>query len=166
MTTLTEKIAALEAELAALKAEADAEKPWPQEGDTFWVADLCGKVSEYDYISQSDDHQIFELGEAYRTKEEAERGYLRRKLQTRLQRLSEEAWFAHTGGKSSKPDWENNDIKYCLVYFKKDNKFRYRQTCWDVFSGSNTFPTVESVLAAGGSFTNDELLVLFDCGEV
>jgi hypothetical protein len=164
MTTRTEKIAALEAELAALKAEADTEKPWPQEGDCYWTS-WGNQAWKHNHINSTYDTYVAEVGVVYRTQAEAERGWLRRKLQTRLQRLSEAAWIAHTGGKSSKPDWKNNDIKYCLVYFKMDNKFRYRQTCWDVFSGSPAFPTKESVLAAGGSFTPDELRVLFDCGE-
>jgi hypothetical protein len=84
--TINKRISALEAELAALKAEAAKPKPFtgqpgwpmldaPEEGASFWVSEAGGVEAEWD--GDRFDRNGFDHGRCYENKKDAEAASLR-----------------------------------------------------------------------------------------
>ena len=80
---LQEKLEQAEALLKEVKeevAKATEVKPWPQVGDQYWVPSSTGGVKDYRFSSDHVDKSYFELGLAFKTKEEVEADLAARKV--------------------------------------------------------------------------------------
>jgi hypothetical protein len=72
--TLAEQVAALEAELAALKQkQAEESKPWPQVGDKYWYLTPNGVPLDPVWDGGNFDLSCQAIGNIFRTEEESER---------------------------------------------------------------------------------------------
>ena len=72
---LQEKLEQAETLLKEVKEEMAKKweaKPWPQVGDQYWVPSSTGGVKDYRFSSDHVDKSYFELGLAFKTKEQCE----------------------------------------------------------------------------------------------
>ncbi len=100
---LEKKYEELGAEIEALKNP----KPWPQEGDEYWVITETGKIQRRALRIKTQFDETNAVGNAFRTREEAEREASRRKVMKKLKDLAGD-W---------KPDWNSDtEQKYFLGF--------------------------------------------------
>lgn len=143
-------------ELKAAEA-AQAEKAWPQVGDTYFFVDGDGDVVESQWDSYLIDASRMNIGNVFRTVAEAEHEIDRRKVLTELRRLAQESW----GGE--KPDWSSRDQdKWYLDYDHLEERWETgpRKNCQD--QGVVYFATCEAALAAIGTIDADRLMLLLE----
>ena len=99
---LEQKHKELGEEIARLKAEND--DVWPKDGDEYFFIDIEGEIINDIWRDFNFEKEMLEAGNAFRTREGAEKIVLRRKIETILMKHS----------RGFVPDWDN-------VY---QNKFR------------------------------------------
>ena len=98
MTNIQQELAALRARIdelagsiAALETE-QQEAKWPQRDDNCWTVDGDGDLTDFYWCGRPYQLQRMEIGNVYRTCEEAEREVERRKVLTELRRLAKASW--------------------------------------------------------------------------
>lgn len=88
--SLEQQIQATQAQLESLQqalAESQTPKPWPQLGDEYWTISTHGVMSKQQVTREdpdSFDQRVIALGNAYRTKREAEQQVAKLRARTRL----------------------------------------------------------------------------------
>ena len=89
---LQERIEALETEfnekIKALKAEVQREDEFPQEDDIFWLINTFGKPVESTWGESITNRQLIEIGNMFRTKEQAEFAVEKLKVEAELRKFS------------------------------------------------------------------------------
>lgn len=89
---IQERIEALETEFAkkikALKAEAQREEEFPQEGYEFWFITSSGDVARMFWHDDLGQEQSLSIGNVFRTKEEAEFAVEKLKVEAELRKFS------------------------------------------------------------------------------
>ena len=88
---IQERIETLETEfnekIKALKAEVQQEKEFPQEDDMFWVINTFGKPVGSTWGESITNRQLIEIGNMFRTKDEAEFAVEKLKVEAELQKF-------------------------------------------------------------------------------
>lgn len=91
---LQQELAALRARIDELEAQAKAEESdsWPKYGNECWAIDGDGDL--FDFVWNLEDNQLhrLEIGNVFRTKEDAEREVERRKVLAELRRMAKSSW--------------------------------------------------------------------------
>ncbi|WP_290489905.1 MULTISPECIES: hypothetical protein [unclassified Aerococcus] len=88
---IQERIEALETEFAekieALKVEAQQEEEFPQYGDEYWYISLSGSILCEDWVGVPSEKRVLEVGNVYKTKEEAEFAAEKLRVEAELRKL-------------------------------------------------------------------------------
>lgn len=105
--------------------EQDAKVKKPQYGDTVYYINYIGRIRKRTWINDEDDLDMWELGNIFFTKEEAEFAREKRKVEVELERYAKE----HNG-----PTLEDN---YCILYDEDNEEFDF-----DVWIGSKVQGTI------------------------
>ena len=149
-------IAAANKKLAELKAAdaAQAEKAWPQVGDTYFFVDGDGDVVESQWGNYLIDASRMNIGNVFRTVAEAEHEIDRRKVLTGLRKLAKA---------SGKRDWaDKNQTRYRLVYEADAMRWAHRGNQIERTQGTVYFATEESAQAAIETIGADRLMLLLE----
>ena len=89
---IQERIEALETEfnekIKALKAEVQQEKEFPQEDDMFWFINTFGRSVWSTWGESITNRQLIEIGNMFRTKEQAEFAVEKLKVEAELRKFS------------------------------------------------------------------------------
>lgn len=152
-------IAAANKKLAELKAAdaAQAEKAWPQVGDTYFFVDGDGDVLDSQWDSDLRDASRMNIGNVFRTVAEAEHEIERRMVLTELRQLARESWG---GGKA---DWSNSaQDKWSL-------RFDHNTGTWGAYvynslqcQGAVWFDTASAAQSAIETIGADRLMLLLE----
>ena len=107
-----DKIAALEAEIANIRAELekpDAPGPWvPETGEQYFAINNNVNIGHFPWWNDRTDRNLLSIGNVFRTREDAEFALERLKVITELRRLA----------KGFVPDWgDKNQKKWFLHYW-------------------------------------------------
>lgn len=97
----------------------------PQYGDTVYYINYIGRIRKRTWINDEDDLDMWELGNIFFTKKEAEFAREKKKVEVELERYAKE----HNG-----PTLEDN---YCILYDEDNEEFDF-----DVWIGSKVQGTV------------------------
>lgn len=95
-------------ELESLKKE---EQEWPQFGDDCFYCNSSGEIYGVTWAGRDSDHRSFELGNFYRTREEAENKVRATRLEATIARRRKELngdWVL---------DWGDTQNKYHIIYW-------------------------------------------------
>lgn len=136
--------------------ELTAEKPWPQEGDEYWIVNDAGVVVDSHYIDSWIDSQRISMGNMFRSREDA-LNYLRaRKLTVAVNRRRRELngdW---------RPDWNNRfNRKHYLMFDNQSHCFDWLYSSSDISSPAfGYFQKSSDVLTVAKEF-EDELIWYF-----
>lgn len=103
----------------------DANVKKPQYGDTVYYINYIGRIRKRTWINDEDDLDMWELGNIFFTKKEAEFAREKRRVEVELERYAKE----HNG-----PTLEDN---YCILYDEDNEEFDF-----DVWIGSKVQGTV------------------------
>lgn len=91
---LQQELAALRKRIDELEAQAKTEvtDSWPKYGNECWAIDGDGDL--FDFVWNLEDNQLhrLEIGNVFRTEEEAKREVERRKVLTELRKLAKASW--------------------------------------------------------------------------
>lgn len=89
---IQERIEALETEFAekikALKAEVQREDEFPQDGDEYWFVNYYGSVDNSFYTNHPSDNYRSEIGNFFKTKQEAQFAVEKLKVEAELRKFS------------------------------------------------------------------------------
>jgi hypothetical protein len=122
MSNINDKIEALRKEfnekLDALKGE-PVEEGWNY-GDNYWYINVNGDLNNSMWVDHELDSKRLSLGNAFHTKEEAEKEALRRKMRAGayLPKNGEDYWATHVNGTISptKCTWTESHTDDCLYF--------------------------------------------------
>lgn len=99
-------------EIEKLKSEEKESKAWkPEVNEEYYTIEADGEVLENTWLDEEDDEKLYNMGNYFKTREEAESIVEKAKIYTQLKRLAEEI--------NTEPiDWKNADQrKYEIVYY-------------------------------------------------
>ena len=102
--------------LALVKKSTGENKVWkPEENETYYYIKAAGVINCQEYYNTSSfSTSNYEIGNCFKTKEEAEFAVEKQKVTTELKRFAQEH--------NDKIDWNNDDWKYYLAYGYLDKK--------------------------------------------
>ena len=159
---LQQELAALRKRIDELEAQAKTEESdsWPKYGNECWAIDGDGDL--FDFVWNLEDNQLhrLEIGNVFRTKEDAEREVERRKVLTELRKLAKASW----GG--TKIDW-TDDTKYkWQIRFAHDvaDGDKFDAINWRAiqYQGGVAFATEQAAKAAIETIGADRLMLLLE----
>lgn len=105
------------AEALNLKTPDDVDK-WPKNGNAYWYLDATGDIMMDNWADHHFDMSKYEIGNVFRTKDEARAHLSYLKALTRVK-----------GSSSFNPNWEDTIVrKYYVVYDDDENRLRYDYT--------------------------------------
>lgn len=118
VTTLKQQLEAAQNEITKLKQsieKAEAENNvWPKEGDEYYLIGSYGKIG-YEHFSSKNivDNMRIDIGNCYKTKEEAEQAVEKMKVMAEIKRLADKSWKEA----GAEIDWsDDNTSKYFVRY--------------------------------------------------
>lgn len=118
VTILKQQLEAAQNEITKLKQvieKAEAENNvWPKEGDEYYLIGSYGKIG-YEHFSSKNivDDMHIDIGNCYKTKEEAEQALEKMKVMAELKRLADKSWKEA----GAEIDWsDENTSKYFVRY--------------------------------------------------
>lgn len=159
---LQQELAALRARIDELEAQAKTEAidSWPKLGDAYFYVDCAGEIGRNDRVDDWVDAGRFAIGNAYRTKEEAEREVERRKVLTQLRKLAK----ASLGG--TKIDWTGDAQYKWQIRFAHDaaDGGEFGAVNWRAiqYQGAVAFATEQAAKAAIETIGADRLMLLLE----
>lgn len=113
-------------ELKAFIEQEDSKRVWKPSGhEKYFVIAGNGEVCMPSWSADNEDYERWEMGNVYRTREEAKAAVTKQKALVRINRYIEE----HFG--KWEPDWESTDeYKYHITYrhYSKSFTYEYCQT--------------------------------------
>ena len=119
VTALKQQLEAAQKEITKLqqaieKAEAEAKNDvWPKDGDMYWIIGSCGEIDYKHFSSNSSDIARIDIGNYYKTKEEARQVVEKMKVMAELKRLADKSWKEA----GVEIDWsDENTSKYFVRY--------------------------------------------------
>lgn len=111
---IQERIETLETEfnekIKALKAEAQREDEFPQDGDMYWYIDNDGEVMEMEWQGNEYDQGRLSIDNVFHTKEQAEFAVEKLKVEAELRKLSD-SWDLENTQYSFSFNWENGEFE-------------------------------------------------------
>lgn len=159
---IKQELAALRARIDELEAQAKAEEAdsWPKYGNECWAIDGDGDL--FDFVWNLYDNQLhrLEIGNVFRTNEEAKREVERRKVLTQLRKLAKASW----GG--TKIDW-TDDAQYkwqiCFAHDTADGG-KFGAINWHAiqYQGAVAFATKSAAQDAIETIGADRLMLLLE----
>lgn len=105
-------------EIEKLKKEEKVEsKVWkPEVNEEYYTIEADGEVLENTWLDEEDDEKLYNMGNYFKTREEAEKVVEKAKIYTQLKRLAEE--------ENTEPiDWENREQEKCYICYKNNLKY-------------------------------------------
>lgn len=156
--TVAELLAKAEELKQLIEKEKQKEDVWPEDGDAYYNIDSCGEVGDSRWDNDEWDEARMEIGNVFRTKEDAEKALAKRKIETKLRTLAEKAW------KESGTNINWNDFgqqKWGIYFNHRSGKFSYEYSQFSELSGATYFPTQESAYDAVKEIGEDNLKLLF-----
>ena len=131
---IQERIEALETEfnekIKALKAEAQREDDFPRDGDEYWYIDDEGDILNEKWDGLDFEEYRLEIGNIYKTEDEAEFAIEKLKVETELRKFStnfvlyKENWFLSLADtrKDVRPLYEHRNDTQGVIYFESREK--------------------------------------------
>lgn len=89
ISKVEEEISNLKNSIGELEEEAKEVKEWPQIGDKYYSIGTFGGVADIEYRGDNEDFDAFRIGNAFKTKEEAEFEVEKKKVIIELSRFCE-----------------------------------------------------------------------------
>ena len=132
---LQERVEALEAKQAPAECEPAVDTSWPQKGDTYFAVNKIGFVCQETWFNDSDDLSLLARGNAFHTREEAEKVDQLRLAMNQLQVMASSA-SRHLRG------------NYYAVYDAELSKWYTIFGRHLIVPGAVFFPTDASAMAA------------------
>ena len=154
---LAEFNASVQAEIAALKAQQQPApwQPWkPEVGEVYYCLNADGDIVECDWYGNSCNNARYEMGNVFRTKEEAIRKRDKERVMHKLRVLAN----------GFVPDWSSNFQQKWEIYYNYETEKlseAWHTSCRDASTRDVYFATQEDAKNARLTL-GDELLVLFD----
>ena len=126
---LQEELKALKKRIAELEELAKEEKEFPQEDDVFCFINTFGKPVESTWGESITNRQLIEIGNMFRTKEQAEFAVEKLKVEAELRKFSRkfiwggENWILSMGtNKDIFLVYEDDEMNQGAVYFEDEYK--------------------------------------------
>lgn len=156
---LQQELAALRKRIDELEAQAKTESTdsWPKYGNECWAIDGDGDL--FDFVWNLDDNQLhrLEIGNVFRTEEEANREVERRKVLTELRKLAKASW----GGGNA--DWSRSgQYKWEMFYDHKEKEWIALDLWLSQTQGAVYFATGHDAEAAIETIGADRLMLLLE----
>lgn len=151
LASLRKRIAELEAQVAAQPAA-----EWPSVADSYWTIQARGAVMTYRYLADELDSVLIEIGNIFRTEEEAEREVERRKVLTQLRKLAKAAWG------EVKCNWKLGTDKWYVQYAHGNCEWLVSYTCSIEIQGVVYFPSGKSAYDAIRTIGADHMMLLLE----
>lgn len=150
---MEEEINNLKNSIGEFEEEAKEAKEWPQVGDEYYVIHGFGKICSWKYYGSEEDFNVFRVGNAFKTKEEAEFELERRKVITELKKYS----------KAYNPKVKN----FCICYsYGEDALFPYLEPLDEPDVGAYYFESEKMAERAINEIGEDRIKkYLFRVGE-
>ena len=152
LASLRKRIAELEAQVAAQPA-ADS---WPKTGDSYWTIQASGAVLTYRYLEDKFDLVLIEIGNIFRTEEEALREVERRKVLTQMRKLAKAAWG------EVKCSWKPGTDKWYVQYAHGSCEWLVIYACSIEIQGVVYFPSEKSAYDAIRTIGADHMMLLLE----
>ena len=131
---LQEELKALKERIAELEKQVEREKEFPQEDDMFWFINTFGKPVWSTWGESITNRQLIEIGNMFRTKEQAEFAVEKLKVEAELRKFSR--------------PFEYGKANYCLLFDIDGNSFRTDFTSYCPPQGSIQFESEEKAQEA------------------
>lgn len=128
---MMEKLEKVLSSLVASETKVPKEKVWkPQQGKYYYSITGYGDVSPYIWEDNNDDNEHYELGNCFKTVDEAKATAEKIQIYTQLKRLAEEI--------NEKPiDWtDKNQYKYFIYFLRTRNQIGQDATIDDELVGN------------------------------
>lgn len=87
----------------------------PENNEKYFFISGCGVINSCRWINDSTDNGCYEIGNCFKTKEEAEFALERGKIETKLRRFADE-------NNEYEIDWEDDDQEKWFIYYNCDTK--------------------------------------------
>lgn len=110
---LLNRIEELEKELLELKEQAKEEQEFPKLGDEYWYTDEFGTVCSYqsdEFFNKDIIEDMKDIGNIFKTKEQAEFAVERMKVENELRKLSD-SWDLEITQYTFSLDWECGELE-------------------------------------------------------
>lgn len=154
LENLKAELSALAGRIAALETVEQPEAEWPKIGDTYFIVDGDGDVTDSQWVSDLFDASRMNIGNVYRTVAEAEHEIDRSIVLTELRKLAKA---------SGAFDWVNpTQSKYRLVYDAKDQNWVVECNQIARTQGAIYFATEQAAQAAIETIGADRLMLLLE----
>ena len=131
---LQEELKALKDRIVELEELAKDEREFPQYGDTYWCITAYGGVSKEIWDGYDIEKDMLEIGNGFRTEQEAEFALEKLKVEAELRKLSR--------------PFEYGKFNYCLLFDIDGNNFRTDVTSYCPSQGAIYFESEEKAQEA------------------
>ena len=126
---LQEELKALKERIAELEEQVEQEKEFPQYGNTYWCINAYGGVSKEIWDGYDIEKDMLEIGNGFRTEQEAEFAVEKLKVEAELRKFSRpfywggENWILSMGtNKDVFLVYEDDEMNQGAVYFEDEYK--------------------------------------------
>ena len=123
---LQEELKVLKERIAELEEQAKRERDFPQYGNTYWCINAYGGVSKEIWDRYDIEKDMFEIGNGFRTEQEAEFAVEKLKVEAELRKFSrpfkygdwnfEILWNNHEN--NIELDWSGYVVRQSVIYFE------------------------------------------------
>ena len=128
---LLNRIEELEKELAELKCKVKEGPKFPEYGDTYWCIDAEGIVFVNDFEGIQADRNILEIGNVFKTKEQAEFAVEKLKVEAELRKYSDL--------------WDLEKTQYTFSFNWEVTEFEVEYPDYNQYPGSYYFDSIDSL---------------------
>ena len=131
---LLNRIEEMEKELAELKSKVKEGPKFPEYGDTYWCIDEEGIIYVNTFEGIQADRNILEIGNVFKTAEEAEFAVEKLKVEAELRELSD--------------SWDLEKTQYTFSFNWEVTEFEVEYPDYNQYPGSYYFDSVDSLQQA------------------
>lgn len=126
---LQEELKVLKERIAELEEQAKQEKEFPQDNDEYWYMDINGDTVSGKWENFDIEKDMFEIGNVFKTKEEAEFAVEKLKVEAEMRKFSrpfvwgEENWVLYMSAyRNIFLAYENDEVCQGVIYFGSEDK--------------------------------------------